>query len=49
MAMRIGSRVLHVSTGGGVSGLPLGHPHIYKIRVFICNVKCIRMLQIGYA
>ena len=40
-----------VSTRGGeqVSGLPLGHPHLYKIRVFICNVKCIRMLQIGYA
>ena len=52
MAMRIGSRVLHVSTGGGgggVSGLPLGHPHLYKIQVFICNVKCIRMLRIGYA
>ena len=43
-----------VSTGGEggeqVSGLPLGHPHLYKIRVFICIVKCIRMLRIiGYA
>ena len=51
MAMRIGSMqsTALVSTGGEeVSGLPLGHPHL-KIQVFICNVKCILMLQIVHA
>ena len=51
MAMRNGSRVLYEWGGGNKSvGFPWVTPICIKNGyIFRCNVKCIRMLRIGYA